>query len=966
MSTLNAQDKEMVIQAAGFADLAYADKNKPQVLPPGNWKPLNLLHEKSKTFTIDALDNPQTGFQARAWVDTASKRIYLGIAGTNDLYKDPSNFSSITLGTPSPQVADTLNAGLKVSAVVENKQHAYYGYRVITAGHSWGKTLAELTSYTFGWQGVGFDGPGAKVIAESQAYAQMARERGIHPVGRADFIACKIQGTQDGYGSGFVGDIGQEIAGARACYIKTEQQSKLSTLHQLISKKIEAGLFSPSLSFAWGKFFSGLVQHNMQGLRSAVEQGNFSVGGDTLAPNTKVLSYDYQDAQGNRLCTLQDRQGNPRLNSNGQRLCQLTLNDGAGTTQTTEFTLDGTPTHQTTTHYEQNQLKEVTSHFWLTDNVYQTYTYGVNRQTPLNSLNIGQTNYSLADFTQRSTAEYRLYQLQQSGSLWHNSWNHFSHSNSIWLLSRATIWQTLPGWGTGLNLPGNWLKPIGAFYDSQSTEHDNAPSIAHKTTRAMNAHGQALTASQLAELDTNQDGQLSTGEAASVRFWADTNEDGRIDPGELLGVNTPIKATDYAFYTRSNGQTASAGTEAMAVVPAVSISASPTIPVPGMPAYTGVPGSNYLHWRQTETFFPTHSGYFIWQSNQIMLTWNKEHYDNLVGTEGDDRFDVNSYASVPANLNVHQKLHLVKNFIAGGGNDLMGGSDRADNLWGGSGNDTLLGYAGDDQLYGEEGDDVLLGHDGNDYLDGGVGNDALLGGNGDDVLWGGEGDDELQGNDGNDKLMGQTGHDQLLGQAGDDQLWGGAGDDELQGGEGHDILMGESGNDRLFGQVGNDILIGGDGDDLLVGFTASNESKQSLVAGESDDDILSGGNGNDSLYGGIGNDQLLGDAGDDLLLGEEGRDRLWGGDGHDELQGGAGNDQLDGGSGNDKLFGQEGNDILYGGDGDDILVGFTMSNEAKQSLAAGETDDDILYGGAGNDILIGGLGQDTALWRRRS
>lgn len=321
MSTINPQDKEIVTQAAGFADLAYADKSKPPVLPPGNWKPLALKNETQNTITIDALDNSQTGFQARAWVDTASKRIYLAIAGTNDLVKDPSNYSSIKLGTPSSQVADALNAGLKVRAEVESREGAYRDYTVITAGHSWGKTLAELTSYTFGWRGVGFDGPGAKVIAESQAYIQMTRERGIHPVGRADFIACKIQGTKDGYGSGFVGDIGQEIAGARACYIKTEQQSKLSTLHQLISKKIEAGLFSQSLSFAWGKFFSGLVQHNMQGLRSAVEQGNFSVGGDTHSPNTKVLPYDYQDGQGNRLCTLQDVQGNPRLNSNGQLLC---------------------------------------------------------------------------------------------------------------------------------------------------------------------------------------------------------------------------------------------------------------------------------------------------------------------------------------------------------------------------------------------------------------------------------------------------------------------------------------------------------------------------------------------------------------------------------------------------------------------------------------------------------------------
>lgn len=98
MSTINAQDKEIVTQAAGFADLAYEDKNKPQVLPSGNRQPLKFDSKEKKGLTIDALDNAETGFQARAWVDTASKRIYLAIAGTNDLVKDPSNYSSITLG----------------------------------------------------------------------------------------------------------------------------------------------------------------------------------------------------------------------------------------------------------------------------------------------------------------------------------------------------------------------------------------------------------------------------------------------------------------------------------------------------------------------------------------------------------------------------------------------------------------------------------------------------------------------------------------------------------------------------------------------------------------------------------------------------------------------------------------------------------------------------------------------------
>ena len=42
--------------------------------------------------------------------------------------------------------------------------------------------------------------------------------------------------------------------------------------------------------------------------------------------------------------------------------------------------------------------------------------------------------------------------------------------------------------------------------------------------------------------------------------------------------------------------------------------------------------------------------------------------------------------------------------------------------------------------------------------------------------------------------------------------------------------------------------------------------------------------------------------------------------------------------------------MLYGGDGNDLLMGFAATNEAKQSLNAGETDNNYLYGGAGADV----------------
>jgi Ca2+-binding RTX toxin-like protein len=227
-------------------------------------------------------------------------------------------------------------------------------------------------------------------------------------------------------------------------------------------------------------------------------------------------------------------------------------------------------------------------------------------------------------------------------------------------------------------------------------------------------------------------------------------------------------------------------------------------------------------------------------------------------------------------------------------------------------------------------------------------------------FYAGGGDDVFGGSSRNDNVWGGTGNDTLFGYAGDDKLYGEEGNDQIQGGYGNDTLDGGIGNDRLFGEVGNDTLVGGDGDDIMLGFTASNDAKQTLLAGETDNDLMYGGNGNDQMYGGLGNDVMSGDAGNDLVDGGAGDDTLYGGAGLDELNGGTGNDTLDGGADNDKLFGGVGNDTLYGGDGDDILVGFTPTNDAKQTLAAGETDNDIIYGGAGNDLVIAGLGDDQA------
>ena len=540
------------------------------------------------------------------------------------------------------------------------------------------------------------------------------------------------------------------------------------------------------------------------------------------------------------------------------------------------------------------------------------------------------------------------------------------------------------GSGIGLRLPYDpWpqLNPIGAFYESTSAALDSAESIAAYTPVLLDAERRGLSQAALQARDTNGDNKLTDTELEGLNVWVDTNEDGMLDTGELLTLSqrgvTSLRASDFDFHTRGN----SVQGQALANAPAAQSE------VAGQPArmdrVSVVPNSNYRTLRDTDELYFPWSGYILWRPTQIKINYNNRSY--LIGTDGNDSFDARYYSGIS-----YFNTSLLVNFLAGGGDDVMGGSSRNDRLWGGTGNDVLFGYEGNDQIFGEEGNDDLNGQLGDDILDGGIGNDRLFGQVGNDILFGGDGNDTLVGftasndfkqalapgetdNDalyggngadqlygglGNDYLDGGNDGDHLYGDAGDDTAFGGSGDDEVHGNEGNDRLLGEEGNDKLFGEAGDDQLWGGAGNDVLVGFTAGNDLKQTLAFGETDNDRLFGGLGNDQIYGGPGNDYLDGGDGNDLLLGGDGLDTLHGGEGDDELSGDGGDDVLVGGGGADKLWGGVGNDQLWGGDGDDILTGFTPTNDVKQTLLPGETDDDTLYGGAGNDLIMGGFGQD--------
>jgi hypothetical protein len=190
---------------------------------------------------------------------------------------------------------------------------------------------------------------------------------------------------------------------------------------------------------------------------------------------------------------------------------------------------------------------------------------------------------------------------------------------------------------------------------------------------------------------------------------------------------------------------------------------------------------------------------------------------------------------------------------AGGGDDLLTGSDFADDLRGGAGRDILEGGDGDDTLNGGTGVDMLSGGDGDDILqvrgregvydtfDGGAGTDTLqligtvtlagfdAGASSIEILQGsgrglnGTGQADIFDLSG---LTAMTGLRFIDAKGGDDILIGSDFDDTLRGGAGDDVLDGRGGNDTLNGGSGRNTFVFGDGygADTVIGYKAGRDT----------------------------------------------------------------------------------------------------------------------------------------------
>jgi Ca2+-binding RTX toxin-like protein len=975
-------------QLSTIANVAYLE-TPPQTIAIGGvtWEYVDKSNVTTSGFYGVAYRNPQTN------------EIAIGYRGTDGM-SDLSANITFANGGWNPQFTDAAKFTADVKALTVGDGAIYQGAKMLTTGHSLGDGIAQIMAKMFSLDGSGFEGPGAASVVQNAQFAAVKSQYAADTTGqigsyttyRAAGSAISAFGTHLGGVVNLVNLSNGSAMGFAGAVIGIVGLATGGVGGILLSA---LGLGGTNVADKHGMDGIERAMHVAAGLQNAVSGGRQSMvqvplssatgqswNGDGAEP--QVIAF--KNASGQVTAYVQST-GNSWTLSTADQQTSVTLTPSQTPGQPPQCVVNqvgkepyscvineagGTLTRQLDTSVN-GSVDQTTTRNWLSDNVFQTDTFvgppAPNTAPTSSSLDFGSVSYDLFDAAQNNDASYKIWSLNQSNSLSSSAYNSFTQQSSNFVVDYSLGGSGSSSWGQ-FNPPSSFdLFPIGAFYDSQSAGFDNAASIAHITTRAMNASGQALTVNQLAALDINVDGQISTSEASNISLWADLNENGALDSGELQGVDSPILSADYGFYTQGNGQAAASGASGTAAPGVISVSAAGNWPAPALPAassftaaglpnasaYGGVPASNYSILRVTDNRYWINSTQWIdFTPNQVKI--NNSTRNTLIGTEGADNFDSSYYANYASWIN----SGLLVNFMAGGGNDVMGGSGQSDNLWGGTGNDSVYGYAGNDKVYGEEGDDLLLGQDGNDSLDGGVGNDSLVGGNGNDTAWGGDGTDELQGQDGADQLMGQGGNDNLFGQVGNDSLWGGEGNDLLMGFTAtneaqqslnagqtdNDVLMGEGGNDTLLGGVGQDLLDGGAGNDALDGGAG--------------DDTLQGQAGEDDLYGGDGADQLDGGADNDTLQGQAGDDSLWGGDGTDELQGQDGADQLMGQSGNDRLFGQVGNDSLWGGEGDDTLMGFTANNEAQQSLNAGQTDNDVLMGEGGNDDIFAGVGDDLA------
>lgn len=283
----------------------------------------------------------------------------------------------------------------------------------------------------------------------------------------------------------------------------------------------------------------------------------------------------------------------------------------------------------------------------------------------------------------------------------------------------------------------------------------------------------------------------------------------------------------------------------------------------------------------------------------------------------------------------------------------------------GQGTDTLRGI---EAVAGSEGDDVLIGTDDANDLWGYGGSDTIVAGDGDNFVNGGAGDDNVAGGAGFDFLdIAVSGSGPGIGD--DVYTDAGAAVDLIQGtvsggeGVGQDAISGIEG---VGGTLGDDTMLGNDSFNVLIGFEGA-DTIDLGGAGEPDDlgtqNVADPGPGDDTVTGSPGTDVIdysfgsfleepTGGATIDLEAGTATGPEI-GNDVFSSIEYAVGtifDDAMSGTPQPNLLIGLDGSDEINGGAGDDILDGDAFVFGVPFDLDG----EDTLNGGAGTDTCLGG------------
>lgn len=344
----------------------------------------------------------------------------------------------------------------------------------------------------------------------------------------------------------------------------------------------------------------------------------------------------------------------------------------------------------------------------------------------------------------------------------------------------------------------------------------------------------------------------------------------------------------------------------------------------------------------------------------------------------------------------------VENVWGSDGNDVIVGSETANELHGGQGNDRIFGVAGNNLLYGEEGNDVIVGGRGNGSFYGGTGNDYIQSARGNDWIDGG--DPGAGSQPATSTFQDPSTANTNLSGGGLSMLNYGDSVDYSYLPEGWRVTLTLNGDNWVEATIYDDKgrvrerdkiksienIVGGLGNDPLVG-----DNNGNVLDGGGGDDSIQGGGGNDLIVGtGGGNDDINGGAGEDEITFVPVIDPITNNYKYSPANNKLNDDKslvldlrLDGFKGRYSFNTQETSANAVGPatfsvmsttrEVDDPWRGAMESIEnvtgtEKNDQIAGTTGvnvlngydgDDLIYGAGGNDTLIGGQGNDWVLFR---